>query len=753
MSGSPLRSVFTYHCEEELAVGQRVMVNFAGRNVVGYITGIGIKPEFKTKSILKPLEEQIYLSEKDIELAAWTVENYLAPVGKVFDLFFPPGRLLRSRSYVIPLDPELPFSGPIKIDEALKIFDRSQLQKLKAQRKLKVLHSYEKRVPVRKKKKVLKLPLSLKVLEKLNLTDNQKQIVDYLLTIEEITPQELMKSLSLKSRSSIDTLVRKGILILKEVVETEWDKWTIRAIERLTGEQEKVKNKLLEHLNGIHYIFGLTGSGKTEVYFKVMERVLNGGKSVIYMVPEVSLTPQLMARIRGTFPGREVRVYHSYMSPVKRQRIWLDAVNGEIDILVGTRSALWIPVQNLGLIIVDEEHDSSFYQQTPPHYDAVEVAIKKGQLFNIPVILGSATPRVDRYHRAKAGEFKLHTLTNRPVGELPEIEVFDLRNTRDYIIPEETFREIEKTIKAGHQTFVFVHRKGFSNYVVCVSCGNILKCPNCDVSLTYHKHDAVMKCHYCGYVISPPSKCESCGSGTLAARGFGTERVEHELQKRFPELSIMRMDRETVSNPDLYEKALRKIESKEVDIIVGTKMISKGLDFPTIGLVVVVDTDRIINLPNYDSVENAFQLISQISGRSGRGVRGRAIIQTYEPDHRVIKTALKNNYEEFYRTEIEVRKLLKYPPFSIFIEVVVESEKEKQCRDIALKLYGDLSEKIKDGEILEPVVPAVKKLFGKYRMKIYLKLFSKDELHNLFELLKKAPTGIDVIVNSNGGSL
>lgn len=748
-----MRSTFSYHFDDELAVGQRVAVNFAGRNVIGYIAGIGSKPQFKTKPISKPLENQVYLSPEDVALINWTVENYLASIGKVFDLFFPPGKLLKSNSHVIPISPELPFSTPLKMSDALKLLGKEQFQKLKSQRKLKILHSYEKKLPSKRRIKLLKLPLSIKTLESLKLTKSQKKVIDYLLSVEKATPRELMNALSLKSRSPIDTLLRKEILTLEEVEEDETDRWTIEAIEKLTAEQEHVREAIVKDFSGVHYIFGLTGSGKTEVYFKIMERVLNRGKSVIYMVPEVSLTPQLMARIRGAFPGREVRVYHSYMSPSKRQRIWLDAVNGEIDILVGTRSALWIPIQNTGLIIVDEEHDSSFYQQTPPHYDAVEVAIKKGKLYGIPVILGSATPRVERYFRAKSGEFKLHSLVNRPVGQLPELEIRDLRNNKDYIIPRKTFEEIEKTVKLGHQVFVFVHRKGFSNYVVCANCGNILKCPNCDISLTYHKHDGILKCHYCGYTIPPPTKCERCGSKALSARGFGTERVEHELQKRFPDLSIMRMDRETISNPNQYEKALRKIESKEAKIVVGTKMIAKGLDFPSIGLVVVIDADRIINLPNYDSAENAFQLISQISGRSGRGVHGRAIIQTFEPEHRVMKTALENDYKGFFETEIEIRKLLKYPPFSIFVEIIVEAEKEIQCQNAAKELYEKLVNTVKGSEILEPVTPAVKKLFGKFRMKIHLKLFDRGELRNLLKVLQKNPAGVDVIVNSNGGSL
>ncbi|OAA31320.1 primosomal protein N' [Kosmotoga arenicorallina S304] len=753
ISGSPLRSAFSYHYEGELSIGQRVVVDFAGRNVVGYITSISSKPQFKTKPISRPLEKQVYLTPADITLAKWTVENYLAPIGKVFDLFFPPGKLLKSSSFVIPINSELPFSEPLKMSEALKLMGREQILKLKSQRKLKILHSYEKKLPSKRKVKLLKLSLSIKALEDLNLTTIQKKIIDYLLSVEKATPKEVMEALALKSRSPIETLLRRGTIELEEEEEDRSDSsWTIDAIEDLTSEQESVREAIIKDFKGVHYIFGLTGSGKTEVYFKIMERVLNRGKSVSYMVPEVSLTPQLMARIRGAFPGREVRVYHSYMSPAKRQRIWLDAVNDEIDILVGTRSALWIPIQNTGLIIVDEEHDSSFYQQTPPHYDAVEVAIKKGELYGIPVVLGSATPRVERYFRAKAGEFKLHSLLNRPVGQLPDLEIRDLRNSKDYIIPSETLGEIEKTVKLGHQVFVFVHRKGFSNYVVCANCGNILKCPNCDISLTYHKHDSVLKCHYCGYTTPPPSKCERCGSAALSARGFGTERVEHELQKRFPELSIMRMDRETISNPDQYEKALRKIESKDANIIVGTKMIAKGLDFPNIGLVVVIDADRIINLPNYDSAETAFQIISQISGRSGRGVHGKAIIQTFEPEHRVIKTALENDYMGFFETEVEIRKILKYPPFSTFIEIVVEKEKEEQCEKEAWELFNCIQENIKAAEVLEPVVPAVKKLFGKYRMKIHLKLFDREELEKVLKLLQKNPAGVDILVNSNGGS-
>ncbi len=756
ISNSPLLDTFTYHTEMELLPGERVMVNFAARNTIGYVIDIDVeKPSFKTKAVMKKIDNRRFLSDEDVKLAKRAIDEFLAPPGKIFDLFFPPGKFLKTKTFVIPKEESLPFDKPMSLEKAYEKYGKEQIKKWKDSKKVKLSHSFEKKITkTKKREKVVRLSASLSEIERSNLTDLQKKVVDHLFGITKETPKNIEDKLNLKSRSPINTLLKKGLI---EETETDSpDEWEIAPVEKLNKEQTKIKKRILENPDIPHLIHGFTGTGKTEVYFKVMEYYLNKGKSALYMVPEVALTPQLLARIRGTFPGREVRQYHSYLTPSVRRNVWLDAFEGNIDILVGTRSSLWVPMKNTGIIVVDEEHDSSFYQHIPPHYNAVDVALFKSNILNIPIILGSATPRITHYYMANNKSMLLHELKERPVGRMPELEIIDMTEEKDnYLLSSKAKTSIKETLEKGNQVFAFVNRKGFSNYIVCMDCGHVVHCPNCDISMTYHKKDGIVKCHYCGYKTLPPTRCEQCGSKFLSARGFGTERIEHELQKEYPDYNIMRMDRETISNPTEYEKALRKIESGKAQIIVGTKMISKGLDFPDVGLVIVVDTDRLINLPSYDSTENAFQVISQVSGRSGRGTMGKSLIQTFNPGHRVIKLSISNDFKSFYESELPIRNELEYPPFSKLVELVIEEQTERKCQQNTGRLHSMIKEHFDDGygELLPPVVPVIKKLSNRYRRKIYIKLKEKRFLRTLKDIIIKSNINVDVLIDNIGSLL
>lgn len=757
ISGSPLLDTFTYHTDLPLSPGERVVVDFANRNVVAYVVEITEElPEFDTKPILQKLDVKPFLTSKDVELALRISERFLCPIGKIFDLFFPPGKVVNVKSFVVPQSQELPIKDIMPLAVAREKFGAEAIEKWRRSKRIKIVHSYEQKRAKVQKKKFVRLRLSIKDLDKIKLTDLQSKVVEHLFSFDVVGIRDLVRDLGLKSPSPIQSLEKKGIIEIFEDEIHEFSDWTIAPIDELTTEQRKVLNSIMYDFKGTHLIYGLTGTGKTEVYFKAMEKVLTEGAQVLYLVPEVSLTPQLLARVKGTFPGREVRVYHSYLSRAKRQAVWLDAHEGNVDIIIGTRSAIWIPMRRPGLIIVDEEHDASFYQQSSPHYDAVEVAVEKGKLHNIPIILGSATPRVTHYFRAIKGEYRLHKLKHRPVGSLPSLELIDMRKSKGfYVLSKKALEEVKELIKAGKQVFVFVHRKGFSNYVVCTNCGTVIKCPNCDISLTYHRHGNVLKCHYCGFATMPFSKCPNCGSAALSARGFGTERVEYELRKFFPSVKIIRLDKETIESPSDYEKALRMIEQEDAQVVVGTKMIAKGLDFPKVGCVIVVDSDRLINLPRYDATENAFQLITQASGRSGRGTFGKTLIQSFNPDHPVIQNAVENDFERFFETEIETRELLKYPPFSYFVEMIVEHVDEKRCQKKAEEIAELIGKEFSEHffEIHGPVVPVIKKFKGRFRMKIFLKLKPEASMMELRELIKKHSAQIDLVVDGIGGML
>jgi len=735
ISNSPLFETYTYNSDLPLSPGERVEVNFAGRNTIGYVVSLEErKGPYKIKNITKKIDPEPFLKGSDLELAIYTSKEFVAPPGKVFDLFFPPGKLLQVSDYVVAISGDVDLGLPMTKDSFLKKFGSEKLQELLRSRDVKVMHSFDRKVSG--KRKIKKVSLNRKLIDlREELNPVWQSIVDYLLSVSSEEISVLEKKLGLNSRSPIETLVRKGILSMEEVEEDD-SQWVIPSVVDLTQEQKKVSRALLDKRNGVSLLYGLTGTGKTEVYFSVMEYWLNRAKQVLLMVPEVSLTPQLLARVRGAFPGRVIRQYHSYMTAGQRQRIWLDATEGNVDILVGTRSSLWVPMKRTGLIIIDEEHDASFYQQS------------------VPFILGSATPRVTHFYAASTGGMDLLELRNRPVGSFPVIEIIDMKEEKNPIISARALKEIENTLSQGKQVFVFVHRKGFSNYVVCHTCGQTVTCPHCSVSLTYHKIDNAMKCHYCGYRQHVPRSCPTCGSMTLSARGFGTERVENDLQKFFPSVSIMRMDRETVDNPLAYEKALQAISQKKSQIIVGTKMITKGLDFPDVEMVLVIDADRLMSFPSYDSPETAFPHIAQVSGRSGRAGKGRAFIQSFNPGNRVISKAFERDYDSFFRQELDLRKELRYPPFVKIVEIVCTGNSEEESLDLGKQVVAGL-EKSKDAylELFGPIVPLLSKVKSSYRTKIVLKLENDSPLDFLQPLIKKHSAGLQTIVNGIGGML
>ena len=753
ISNSPLFETYTYNSDLPLSPGERVEVNFAGRNTIGYVVSLEEKKgPYKIKNITKKIDLEPFLGVSDLELAMYTSKEFVAPPGKVFDLFFPPGKLLQVSDYVVAISGDVDLELPMSRDSFLKKFGSEKLRELLGSRDVKIMHSFDRKVSG--KRRIKKVSLNRRLIDlREELNPVWQSIVDYLLSVSSEEISVLEKKLGLNSRSPIETLVRKGVLSVEEVEEDD-SQWVIPSVIDLTQEQKKVSKALLNKKNGVSLLYGLTGTGKTEVYFNIMEYWLNRGKQVLLMVPEVSLTPQLLARVRGAFPGRVIRQYHSYMTAGQRQRIWLDATEGNVDILVGTRSSLWVPMKKTGLIIIDEEHDASFYQQSVPFYDGVEVAMKKGHLLDIPVILGSATPRVTHFYAASTGKMDLLELRNRPVGSFPAIEVIDMKEEKNPIISARALKEIENTLSQGKQVFVFVHRKGFSNYVVCHACGQTVTCPHCSVSLTYHKIDNALKCHYCGYRQHVPRSCPSCGSMTLSARGFGTERVENDLQKFFPSASIMRMDRETIDNPFAYEKALQEISKKKSQIIVGTKMITKGLDFPDVEMVLVIDADRLMSFPSYDSPETAFQYIAQVSGRSGRAGKGRAFIQSFNPGNRVISKAFERDYDSFFQQELDLRKELRYPPFVKIVEIVCIGDSEEESLDLGKKVVAEL-EKSKDAflELFGPIVPLLSKIKSSYRTKIVLKLENDSPLDFLQPVIKKHSTGLQTIVNGIGGML
>ncbi len=681
--------ILTYVSEEEIEPGSRVIVQVRNKKHLGYTIKKSAKPAFDVKNISEIIDEKSLISENLLKLAIEASKLYISPVGEILDLCFPPSNIKGTR--------------------------------IKSQKKLYL---------------TLKIPLS-KIL-KLNLGQREMKVIEFLLEMDTIDYSTAVKQFS---KANIQSLIEQGII---DAIDFEESK--IHRRIKLTDIQKKIASDIFLNPSQSHLIYGITGSGKTEIYFEVADQVLKAGKKVLLLVPEITLTPQLLFRTKSRFADKKIVVYHSALGALRKAG-WDQIIKGEVDILLGTRSAVWLPMKNIGLIVVDEEQDDSYKQYSMrPYYNAADMARRRAELDGAYFVLASATPKVETYYEAKNGQIKIHTIEDRPVGEIPSISVVDMRGIKGQILSQKLIDKMEKVAKDGNQTFLFVPQKGFASYVQCGDCGHILTCPNCDVSLVYHKRDGSMKCHYCGYVEPVPMICPVCGSTNLRKGGIGTERVENEVSKIFPGLRIKRMDRDEIKNISSIENALEEIGNLEVDIVVGTKMITKGLDFPKVALVGIVDADHSFGIPDFRANERTFQLLSQMGGRAGRGVKGEILIQTMEPENAVIKALISDKPEKFYESEIERRKALGYPPFKELILITSEAKSPDEAKNHAQKVKEILS----GGpfNILGPVESPIFKLMSKYRFQILLKCDELNEAINFLEpKLKSATLGFDVIEN------
>ena len=488
------------------------------------------------------------------------------------------------------------------------------------------------------------------------------------------------------SKSVFDTLEKKGII--KVYDEEVYRKIRIpKAVNKevcLNEEQQNVINKVLAKQDVSHtfVLKGVTGSGKTEVYMAIIEDCLKRGKEAILLVPEISLTPQMTSRFQARF-GSNIAVMHSGLSPLEKYDEWRKVIYHDAKIVVGARSAIFAPFENLGVIIIDEAHEESYIQENNPRYDAIEVAKIRSKTHNCPVILGSATPKVSEYFKALNGEQTLLLMNQRANKlALPECKVIslvdELKKGNRSCFSKELQEEITNNLKNNNQTILFLNRRGFSSFVQCRSCGEVINCPHCDLALTYHKIGNVLKCHHCGYQLSMVSKCPACESPYIKEVGNGTQRIELEVNKLFPQARVIRMDNDTMNKAKDYEDAFLKFKNKEADILIGTQMIAKGLDFEDVTLVGVLNADLAMKFPRYDSFEVCYNLIEQVSGRAGRGNKpGKVIIQSYNPSHFSIMAAANQNYDFFYDKEIANRLIAKNPPFSSLVEIKISS-KDKQ---------------------------------------------------------------------------
>lgn len=751
--GSPVRKVFDYTVPDnfQVSIGQRVIVDFANRLVTGIVVATS---ESSKISSLKPVEDIVdfkpYLSGLDVELAKITSNYFLSPIGKILEASFPPNmrfkikEILVKRAEIVP--GFLKDEKSVSKDDFLKRFpDRKKglkvLSELINLGTVDIYFSYpysKKLYPKRKQVKKVRLNVDFNILLK-NRKINKKrmEIINYLLVHEEAELSRLKKELNLKDTRLINLLKNEGILKIEEELSDEefLENYKIS----LTKEQLEISKKIKNNQEK-HYLFGVTGSGKTEIYFDVIEEVLKSDRNVLYLVPEISLTPQMIHRMKMRFPEFKIAIYHSNLKPRERFLEWLKVVNNEAQILLGTRSAVWLPIKNLGLVIIDEEHDESYYQkEMEPVYDAVKVAEWKSELNNAKFVIGSATPSVSRFFIASQKDFMIHYLRERPYNsKLPDVEVIDMRKEQKYnwLFSKKLVEEIDKTVREGKQVFLFTNRKGFFSYIICQNCGYVYKCKNCDVSMTFHYSIRALKCHYCGHLEAVPAVCPICKSKELSSKGFGTEKVESEILRIFPDFRVIRMDRDNVKDLRELEEILKLIKENQVDVVVGTKMITKGLDFPNVTLVGIISADQLLNFPDYTASERTFEMINQVAGRSGRGAfEGKVLIQTYNPETSVINFAVNHDYFDFFKEELKSREKLHYPPFSDIVNITVENISKEKAEELALKLFNLLSQGIK-GELLGPVEALIFKLRNKYRYNLILKTdFLSEDIESISRIL------------------
>ena len=577
---------------------------------------------------------------------------------------------------------------------------------------------------------------------KINLGAKQKEIVNFLKNNDRVEINDLIDILKV-SKQSILSLQNKNLIDIKleDYYRNPENAYTLEQKEiYLNEEQKNACNKVISEMfdqnKKPYMLHGVTGSGKTEVYMEIIDYALSQGLDSIVLVPEIALTPQTITRFKNRF-GDIVGVFHSQLSEGQKHDVYKAIKAGNIRILIGARSALFAPFNSLGVIIIDEFHETSYKSEKNPKFSAIEVAKFISNKNNISLVLGSATPSIDEYYKAKNGEYNLIEIKQRAnKNPLPKIEVVDMKEELNKgnksIFSFKLQDEIKQAIKNNNQVILFLNRRGYASFVSCRSCGYVFQCENCDISLTYHKGKNIGRCHYCGYEREIPKECPECSSIYVKPFGVGTQKIEEELKVIFPELKVLRMDKDTTSKKGSLEEILNKFKNKEADILIGTQMLSKGLDFDNVTLVGILSADMILNFPDFKSFETTFQLITQVSGRAGRSDKeGKVVLQTYDTDHYSIRRAINYDFEGFYEDEIKIRKAFGYAPFNNMISVVVSGENENLVKKNIQNMYDSIIYLLKgrgitDFEfILGPNPCSISKINQNYRWQI---LFKDDNI-------------------------
>ena len=695
-----LNKTFIYKVPDELKdkikVGMKVYVPFGKSEVFGFVMELQNNNDtgFEAKEIIRIDNEELVLNKELIDVGSYLSSITLCTLITAYQTMLPSSLKIKKQEH-----------NYDKYDEYLILTD-----KLKA---MEYICKYPRRIA-------------------------QIKAINNILEIGKLNKKEV-------SNEVVKILEENKIISIEKVSKYRINKDSSEVVKKhLTEDQERVYKSVDFNKHDTYLLYGVTGSGKTEVYIKWIEKCIDEGKTAIMLVPEIGLTTQIAKRFYEAF-GSDVAIFHSSLSEGEKYDEYLKILRGEVHVVVGTRSAVFVPLKNLGIIIIDEEDSSSYKQDNNPRYHARDIAIYRGKYNNIPVVLGSATPTLESKARADKGVYRLLKLPNR-VGnaKLPLIHVIDMEpemKKRNMIFSEFLQNKIGEKLSRKEQIILLLNRRGFSTYITCSNCGYTYKCPSCDITLTYHKSTNNLVCHYCGYHQKKADRCPKCNEESLNYYGLGTEKLEEKLKEMYPYARVVRMDQDTTRNKGMHERIINDFKEYKYDILLGTQMISKGLDFPKVTLVGVINADTSLNIPDYRSSEVTYSLLSQVAGRAGRSDKpGEVIIQTFNPDNYVIECVKANNYDKFYLQEMQFRKNLKYPPYYYLVSIKVIGKDYGKTIENAQKAKKYLDDNLnKETIVLGPTTASVFKFNNEYRMQIIIKyrfdsllIQTLKELDNIF---------------------
>lgn len=763
----------------QVSVGMRVIVPFGARNslVEGYVVSLCVPDgSYKLKPIKSVPDGQPLFDEKAWELAEWMRGRYLCTYLDALRVMIPTGIEIKFEDWVclLPSDGDEKVSararsqtrrkivelledegGQIELHRLMSMFEtniRATIRAMEQDGSLRMEQRDSARVgdkTVRFASLTVSGEEALKQAEALKKSAPKQAAMLEILAYNECVAVADLVYLAQTTHNAVQALCKKELVTFEDRVvrrspQTGQSKRDARA-HKLTEQQTQVLGELTQALESkqteTFLLHGVTGAGKTEVYMRLIAKALEMGRTAVVLVPEISLTPQMTQRFSARF-GKRIAILHSALSLGERYDEWKRIKSGEVDVVVGARSAVFAPLRDIGVIILDEEHESSYKSETAPRYHAREVAAKRCEQHGALLLLASATPLVESYYHAARKDYRLLTLKSRyNNAPMPRVNVVDmreeLRNGNRTMFSRALREELQKNLDAGQQSILFLNRRGFSTFVSCRECGFVAKCPHCNISLTYHRFTDRLTCHTCGYNCDNYRVCPQCGSKYIKYFGAGTQKLEEELKREFDGISVIRMDVDTTGRKNSHEKLLQRFDQEKVDVLIGTQMVAKGLDFPNVTLVGVVAADASLYIDDYRSAERTFNLITQVAGRAGRGaVEGRAVVQTYTPENSAVRFAASHDYEGFYREEIEMRRAMWYPPFSELISIVASGLNETMVVRRMKEVGRLLHLRCDDGSygkvyILGPAAAGISKIKDRYRWHILIKCECASRLNDV----------------------